>query len=54
MMELKEFVEIIIYSIAVVCLADAIIGVVLDTISLNKIRKITRECRELISQVKNK
>ena len=54
MMEIKEFIEILVYSIAVVCVGDAITGAIIDTIRLNRIRKITRECREIVKQVKNK
>ena len=54
MMEIKELIEILVWSIAVVCVGDAIIGAILDTIRLNKIRRLTKECRELIDQVRNK
>ena len=54
-MEIKELIEIFMYSFATVCLADAIIdAVIIDTIRLNKIRRLTKECKELINQVKNK
>ena len=54
MMEIKEFVEIFVYSFATVCLTDAITGAVLDTIRLNRIRRLTKESKNLIDQVKNK
>ena len=55
MMEIKELIEIFVYCIAVVCVGDAIIGaVIIDTIRLNKIRRLTKECKDLINQVKNK
>ena len=54
MMEIKEFIEIFVYSFATVCLADAIIGEIIDTIRLNKIRRLTKESKNLIDQVKNK
>ena len=54
MFKIKELIEILVWSIAVVCLADAITGAVLDTIRLNKIRRLTKECRELTNKVKNK
>ena len=54
MSKLKELIEIFVYSIATVCLADAITGAVLDTIRLNKIRRLTKECKDLTDKVKNK
>ena len=54
MIKIKELIEIFVYSFATVCLADAITGAVLDTIRLNKIRRLTKECKDLTDKVKNK
>ena len=54
MIKLNEMMEILVWSIAVVCIADAITGSIIDTIKLNKIRRLTKESKDLINQVKNK
>ena len=54
MIKLNEMMEILVWSIAVVCIADAITCAIVETIRLNRIRKITKECRELTAKVKNK
>ena len=54
MIKLKEFVEIIGYLFVIVCVGEFVGSIVVDRLRLNKIRKITKECKELTDKVNNK
>ena len=54
MIELKKMMEIVGYLFVFVCVGEFVGSIVVDRLRLNKIAKITEECKELSNQLNNK
>ena len=54
MIKIKEFMEMVGYLFVFVCVGEFVASIVVDRLRLNKIAKITKECKELSNQLNNK